>query len=225
MITPAGMKSDEQASRLVLKDEFLARAKSLSNLQEVFRSSLVTQILTDALAVGPEPLLIGKFAKVLAVHAAERAADLNYATEAVIKAFREAAEEGYKWFIADTAPLLAFAKGRASSGDLLKVKMHPRAAVNWLPSKPKRQHLVPESLRRFLQVDADSADWWPFGETTPQRFALDYINAQQGQGRRPTQKGLEDAARKAGLRGRRDALRAAFHGHIETRRGRPSKRD
>src|SRR5262249_30054809 len=50
MPTLAGMDSDEQASRL--KNEFLARAKMLSNLQEVYRSSLVTQLLSDALAMG-----------------------------------------------------------------------------------------------------------------------------------------------------------------------------
>jgi hypothetical protein len=248
MITPAGMESDDQASRLVLKNEFLARAKSLSNLREVFRSSLVTQILTDALAVGlrleaeifeeaygdpagsgywktqlSEPLLVGKFAKVLAVHAAERAADLTYATEAIIKGFREAAQEGEEWFVAETEPLLAFAKGRASCEDSVKVKIYPRAAVSWLLSKPKREHLVADSLRSFLQVDQVDGKPRPVTEKTAERFVDSYINSEQGQGRRPTLKGLEAAAKKANLRGGREYLRAAFHQYIETKRGRPTK--
>ena len=44
--------ADRQARSDSLKRQFLDRAKSLANLAEVYRSSLVTELLTEALASG-----------------------------------------------------------------------------------------------------------------------------------------------------------------------------
>ena len=52
MVTPARMDSNEQASKLALKNEFLARAKSLSNLPEVYRGPRLILLLAEALAIG-----------------------------------------------------------------------------------------------------------------------------------------------------------------------------
>jgi hypothetical protein len=247
MVTPARMGSNEQASKLVLKNEFLVRAKLLSNLPEVYRGPRLTLLLAEALAFGiraeaefflaaygdstgrgywyvqlSEPILLYKFAYVLAVHVAESADQLEPATIALIWAFRDAAEAGEDWLVGDTAPLLALQNRQRNFETLGKIKVRPRAAVHWLLSKPKRRHFVAASLRSFVQVDTVSIQS-PRAKQRTEDFVDDYINGEQRQGRRPTIGGLEAAAKEADLRGRRERLRAAFNQRVGGRRGRPAK--
>jgi hypothetical protein len=245
----AGMKTgtDAQASRSVSTDGSLARAKLLSNQPEVFRSELVTGELAVALAVGhrsdaelfqaaygdasgrdywyaqlSEPVAVYKFAYVLAVHAAECADQLELATISIIRAFRDAAEAGEDWLVGDTGPLIALEDRQRNFKTLDKIKVRPRAAVHWLLSKPKRQHLVAASLRRFLQFNQTSDKPRPLTEGAAEGFTDDYINEMQRQEKRSTMKGLEAAAKKAGFRGGRQYLRAAFNRRIRRGRGRPA---
>ena len=240
----------DPARQLVLKNEYVARAKALSTLPEAYRGPLLTSLFAEALAIGiraeaefflavygdpsgreywhvqlSEPILLYKFAYTLAVHAAERAEQLESATIAIIWAFRDAAQGGEDWFIGDTTPLLALNNRQRSFESLGRIKVYPRAAVTWLLSKRKRMYLVSESLQTFLQFDPTPGRTRPLTEQAAERFVDDYINDEQGQGRRPKIGGLEKAARKAGFRGGRDYLRAAFRRRIEPRRGRPSKDD
>jgi hypothetical protein len=250
MVTPTSMHSDEKASKLVLKNEFLARAKSLSKLPEVYRGPRLTLLLAEALAIGiraeaefllatygdssgreywhaqlSEPILLYKFAYTLAVHAAERVEQLEQATIAIIWSFRDAAEGGEDWFIGDTTPLLVLENRQRSFENLGRIKVYPRAAVTWLLSKPRRVNLVPECLRTFLQFNSTLGRTRHLTKKAAERFVDDFINDEQGQGRRPNMESLEKAAKKAGFRGGRDHLRAAFRCRIESRRGRPSKDD
>jgi hypothetical protein len=213
-----------QAHKVDLTKQFLDQAKSLADLREVYRSPQVTLLLTNGLPFGlcleteifqaaygdptgreywaanfSEPLVVYKFARVLAVHLAGNPEQPDLATAAIILALRGAAEAGEDWFIGDTMPLLALEGTPSSFETLGRIKVHPRAAVSWLLSKPKREHLVPDSLRSFLQFDQVSGKPRPVTEKTAERFVDDYINSQQGQGRRPTLKGLEAAAKKANL--------------------------
>jgi hypothetical protein len=55
-------------------------------------------------------------------------------------------------------------------------------SVHWLLTKPKRGHLVPESA--FLQFDATPGRARHLTKQTAERFVDDYINEEQGQGRR-----------------------------------------
>ena len=56
---------------------------------------------------------------------------------AIIRAFRDAAEAGERWFTGDTTPLLAVEDGQTNFEGLAKIKLYPRAAVDWLLSKPR----------------------------------------------------------------------------------------
>lgn len=240
--------TDDQRPELVLKNEYLARTKALSNLGEKYRSTLLTSLFAEALAIGvraeaefflaaygdstgreywhaqlSEPILIYKFAYVLAVHVAKRAEQLQDATTAVIYAFRDAAEAGEEFFRGDLKPLLALQDKQSDFAGLARIKVHPRAAVNWLLSKPMRQHHVPESLRSFLQFDQDAGKPRHVDAGTAERFVDDYIKNEEGQGRRPSIEGLEAAAKDAGMRGGRELLRAAFNRRMGGRRGRPAK--
>jgi hypothetical protein len=252
MSMPAGMKTgaDEQASQPESTDGSPANAKLLSKQPEVFRSELVTEELAVALATGhrsaaeifqavygdasgreywhaqlSEPIAVFKFARVLAVHVAECANQLEPTIIAIIRAFRDAAEAGEDWLVADTTPLLTLENRDRSFGSLRKVKVHPRRAIFWLLSKPKRKHLVPDTLRRFLQLDEVSGRRRSLSKREAERLTDDYFNGEQRQGRRPTLGGLEKFAKKAGFRGGREYLRAAFRRRIEPRRGRPRKSD
>ena len=150
---------------------------------------------------------------------------------AIIRAFRDAAEAGERWFTGDTTPLLAVEDGQTNFEGLTKIKLHPRPAVEWLLSNPKRMHLVPTSLQRFLRsggepinAEAPTARR-PVTKKIAERFAADHINSEQAAGRSRTLRGLEAAAKNAGMRGGREYLRAAFRGscRVEVRRGRPPK--
>ena len=146
------------------------------SLAEVFRCLQVTLLICETVAFGvraeaeifqaaygdpggrkywdahlSEPIPVYSLAHVLSAHVAEKVEQLEMARIAIIRAFRDAAEAGERWFTGDTTPLLAMEDGQTNFEGLGKLKVHPRDAVEWLLSKPKREHLVPNSLRRFLQ--------------------------------------------------------------------------
>ena len=87
------------------------------------------------------------------------------------------------------------------------------------------------SLQRFLQSGGEPTNVKvptgrrPVTEKIAERFAAHYINSEQAAGRSPTLRGLEAAAKNAGMRGGREYLRAAFRGscRVEVKRGRPPK--
>jgi hypothetical protein len=159
---------NEQASQLALKQRFLDRAKALSNLAEVARCPQVTLLICETVAFGvraeaeifqaaygdprgrkywdahlSEAIPVYSLAHVLSAHLAEKVEQLEMARIAIIRAFRDAAEAGERWFTGDTSSLLAMEYGQTNFENLGKLKVHPRAAVEWLLSKPKREHLVP----------------------------------------------------------------------------------
>ena len=175
--------SNEQANELALKQQFLDRAAALSNLPEVFRGTQVALLICDAVALGvraeaeifqafygdpagrkywqahlSEPIRVYTLAHILSPHLAESVEQLEMAKIAIICAFRDAAVAGERWFIGDTTPLLAVQDGQTNFAELASIKVRPRAAVEWLLSKPKREHFVPEFLRRFLQSGGEPAD-------------------------------------------------------------------
>jgi hypothetical protein len=175
-----------------------------------------------------EPISVFKLAHILSGHLAESVEQLEMAKIAIIRAFRDAAKAGESWFVGETSPLLAADYGEPDFKEIAKVKVHARAAVEWLLNKPEREHLVPESLRRFLQSGGGAINpAWPRSVTKKkaERFAADYISGEQASGGRPSLCGLEAAAKKAGMRGGREYRRAAFHQALggEVRRGRPPK--
>jgi hypothetical protein len=243
---------NEPANLLALKQQFLGRAKALSSVAEVYRCPQVTLLVAETVAFGvraeaevfeaaygdpsgrkywgaylSEPILVYPLAHVLSAHLAEEVEQLEYARIAIIWAFRDAAEAGERWFIGDTAPLLALEQGQTNFENLGKVKVKPRAAIEWFLSKPKREHLIPDSLRMYLQSSDEPPDATkprPVTRRSAEHFAIDYISREQAAGRRPTMKGLEFAAKQANLRGGREYLRAALRGNptVEVRRGRPT---
>ena len=168
--------SNEWANEIALKQQFLDRAKALSSLAEVSRCPQVHLLICETVAFGvgveteifqaaygdpsgrkywdahlSEPMPVYSLAHILSAHVAEKVEQLEMARIALIRAFRDAAEAGERWFTGETTPLLAVRDGQTNFEELGKVKVHPRAAVEWLLRKPKREHLVPDSLRRFLQ--------------------------------------------------------------------------
>ena len=224
-----------------LEQQFLDRAKALTNVAEVFRCLQVTMLICDMVAFGvraeakifeaaygepsgqkywdahlSEPIGVYTLAHVLSAHLAEQAEQVEMARIAIIRAFRDAAEAGERWFTGDTTPLLAVEDGQTNFEGLAKIKLYPRPAVEWLLSKPKRVQLVPTSLQRFLQSGGE-----PINAKAPtarrlvtkkiaDRFAADHINSEQAAGRSPTLRGLEAAAKSADMHGGREYLRPAF---------------
>jgi hypothetical protein len=93
-----------------------------------------------------EPMRVGAFAYLLSVHLPLKAEQLEAAKIAITPALRDAAVAGERMFVGDIEPLLAFESPRYEFSVLMNVKVRPRAAVDWLLSKPKREHLVPDSL-------------------------------------------------------------------------------
>ena len=229
--------------------QYLDRAKALSNVPEVFRCLQVTLLICETLAFGlraeakiiqaaygdqggrkywdthlSEPIPVYTFAYILSAHVAEKAEQLETAKIAIIRALRDAAQAGECRFIGDTSPLLAVEDGQTSFAELAKIKVYPRVALEWLLSKPKREHLVPDSLRRFLQSGGEPpVERRPATAKIAERFAANYINGEQAAGRSPTLVGLEAVAKEAGMRGGREHLRAAFRRLRGVRRGRPPK--
>jgi hypothetical protein len=239
-----------------LEQQFLDRAKALSNVAEVFRCLEVTILIGDMVAFGvrdeakifeaaygdpsgqkywdahlSEPIRVYTLAHVLSAHLGEQAEQVEMARIAIIRAFRDAAEAGERWFTGDTTPLLAVEDGQTNFEGLAKIKLHPRPAVEWLLSKIKREHLVPKSLQKFFQSGGESTNAKaptarrPVTEKIAERFVVHYIDSEQAAGRSPTLRALEAAAKNAGMHGGREYLRAAFRRsrRVEVRRGRPSK--
>jgi len=248
------MIENAQSNEPALKQQFLDRAKALSKQPEAFRCPQVTQLLCDMLALGvrdegeifqtvygdpggreywgahlSEPIGAYSLAHILSVHVAESAQQLESARIAIIRAFRDAAAAGEDWFVGNTSPLLAVEDGQTNFAELTKLKVHPRAAVEWLLSKPKREYFVPGSLRIFLESGGEPANTKgsarPLSKRMIERFVTNYIKDEIAAGRRPTLKSLEAAAKKAPMRGGRDHLRTAFHRlrGADVRRGRPPK--
>jgi hypothetical protein len=123
---------------------------------------------------------------------ADQAEQVEMARIAIIRAFRDAAEAGERWFTGDITPLLAVEDGQTNFEGLAKIKLYPRPAVEWLLSKPKREHLVPTSLQRFLQSGGEPTNAQvptarrPVTEKRAERFAAHYIKSEQAAGRSPT---------------------------------------
>jgi len=241
---PAGPIDDDQA----WKRRVLLRAEALSKKSEVFRSLDVTQLICETVAYGlpaeaeifqaaygdpsgreywnsllSEPIPVVSLAYTLSVHLAESVDRLDYFKFAILCAFRDAAEAGERWFTGDTTTLLSVEDFSDNVEGLGKLKVEPRATVEWLQTKPKREHLVPQSLRGFLQ--ASEMQPRTVNEKTALRFVQDYIDSEQAAGRRPSIAGVEAAGIKAGKYGAREHLRAAFRQlrGAEVRRGRPPK--
>jgi hypothetical protein len=63
------------------------------------------------------------------------------------------------------------------------------------------------------------------GKVRAEKFAADYIENEESEGRHPTLKGLEAKQKETGLRGGREHLRATFRNKMggEVSRGRPRK--
>jgi hypothetical protein len=243
--------SDDQE----LKQRFLARAAALAKEPEAFRTLAVTQIICDAVeiwvsaepeifqavyddptgrkywnSVVSEPMPGGALAYTLSAHLADSVKRLGLLKAAILCAFRDAAEAGERWFIGDVSSLLAASDFGDRVEGLEKVKLDTLAAVEWLLAKPRREHLVPQSLRSFLQTHgAHSTDRSPAAprravtKKTVLTFVQGYIDNEQAEGRRPTMPGLAAAASKAGIRGDRELLRNAFRELWEVKRGRPPK--
>ena len=217
------MVPDEQVKDIALKRQFLERAKSLSSLSEAYRGQGMTQLLCDMLALGvraeaevfdiaygerrgrqywgallAEPIGVYSLAHILAVHMAERTEQLDMARIAILRAFRDAAAAGEKWFVGDTGPLLAVDDRQTDFANLTGLKVHPKAAIEWLLSKPRRAHLVPDGLRAFLQSGGSPVvAARPLTEKEAERFATSFINSEIAAGRHPTLAGLEAAAKKS----------------------------
>jgi hypothetical protein len=217
-----------------LEQQFLDRAKALSNVAEVSRCLQVTMLICEMVAFGvraeakifeaaygdpsgqkywdahlSEPIRVYTLAHVLSCHLGEQADE--------------------HWFTGDTTPLLAVEDGQTNFQELTKIKLHPRPAVEWLLSKPKREHLVPTSLQRFLQSGGEPTNAkvptarWPATKKKAEGFAADFIKSERAAGRSPTLSGLEAAAKNAGMRGGREYRRDAFRRLCGVRRGRPPK--
>src|ERR1700704_4082901 len=137
-----------------LEQQFLDRAKALTNVAEVFRCVQVTMLICEMVAFGvraeakifeaaygepsgqkywdahlSEPIRVYTLAYVLSAHLAEQAEQLEMARIAVIRAFRDAAEAGERWFTGDTKPLLAVEDGQTNSEGMAELELYPRPAV------------------------------------------------------------------------------------------------
>ena len=199
--------STEPANQLALKQRLLDRAKALSDVAEVSRCLPLTLLICDTIAFGvraeadilkaaygdrggrkywnahlSEPMPVHLFALVLSAHVAETVELLEMTRIAIIRAFRDAAEAGERWFTGDTSPLLAVEDGQTNFERLGKVKVHPRAAVDWLLSKPKREHLVPDSLRRFLQSQGARRSHGPLTRKEPSVLSPNILIASKRRG-------------------------------------------
>ena len=156
---------------LRLKQRFVDRARALSKEPEIFRSTLMTALITELVGLGvpaeaeyfeaaygdpagrdywkahlSEPMRVGAFAYLLSVHLPLKPEQLEATKIAITLALRDAAAAGERLFVGDISPLLALENPECDFSVLINVKARPRAAVDWLLSKPKREHLVPDSL-------------------------------------------------------------------------------
>ena len=214
-----------------LKQRFLDRAKALSNVAEVFRCSQVTMLICETVAFGvraeakifqaaygdpsgqkywdahlSEPIPVYTLAHVLSAHLAEKPEQVEMARIAIIRAFRDAAEAGERWFTGETTPLLAVEMAKPISrgwqGQGSSSCCRRMAAEETKTGAP-----CPPSLRRFLQSGGELTNAKaptarrPVTKKKAERFVANYIKAEQAAGRSPTLGGLEAAAKNAGMRG------------------------
>jgi hypothetical protein len=173
-----------------------------------------------------EPIHVGAFAYLLSAHLPLKAEQLEYAKTAITQALQDAAAVGERLFAGEIAPLLAFECSKRDYGTLINIRVRPRAAIEWLLSKPKREHLVPDSLRKFMEdLTVGSNKRRHLTRKAAEGFVAEFVNCEKKAGRVPILKGLEAAAKAAGFRGGRHHLRDAFHHHPEivVKEGRPSK--
>ena len=234
-----------------LRKNFIARAKALSKEPEIFRCTLLTSLIRESIPFGvcteaeffdatygdptgrdywksflSEPMRVSAFGHVLSVHLNVNADQLEWARTAIALALRDAAEAGERLFIGDTHALLAFERHAVDFEMLGDVKVRPRVAAEWLLDKPKRQHLVPGSLRDFVNDrPAAGTTQRHLSEKAAERLVREFIDQEKTAGRQPTIKGAETAARQANFIGGREFVRAAFHrfSDVAVRRGRPPK--
>jgi hypothetical protein len=233
-----------------LQLSIIARARALSQLKERQRNTLLTGLICEAIPFGlaaesdffdaaygdtrgrkywetylSEPVPLANLAFVLSVHLPVSAEQLEYQKLEILLALADAAEAGEPWFIGSTAALLAFRQYR-NVAELSVTKVRPRAAVEWFMAMPKREHLVPGSLRRFVE-DKSVARTKPtvLSRRTADGFVARFIDGEREAGREPTLTRLEEAAKNAGIRGGRDLLRDVFRRtpSVTVRRGRPTK--
>jgi hypothetical protein len=159
-----------------LKQQFVDRARALSKESEIFRSTLMTALIAESVGLGvpaeseffaaaygdpvgrdywnahlSEPMRVGAFAYLLSVHLPLNPKQFESAKIAITLALRDAAAAGERLFVGNIAPLLAFESAKRDFSVLINVRVRPRAAVEWLLSKPKREHLIPGSLRTFVE--------------------------------------------------------------------------
>ena len=247
-----GMAIDaDENDRQELIHVYRERAKALTAQPEICRSTLMTTLIAESIALGvsaedeyfmaayddptgrvywdahlSEPMRIGAFAYLLSVHLRYKPEQLEDARVAITRALRDAAAVGERLFVGDIAPLIAFDTGKRDFSRLLDVKVRPRAAADWLLSKPKQEHLVPCSLRSFLEKGSVPVNRpRPLTRRIADRFAAEFMEQEKRAGRRPRINRLEAAATEANLRGGRQYLRDAFHriSDVVVKEGRPSK--
>jgi hypothetical protein len=230
---------------------FRERASALRNQPEIFRPALVTALIAESVEYGVsaeseyfelaygdpagrdywevhlrEPMRVGGFAHLLSVHLPIERERLESAKIAVALALRAAAATGERLFLGDVAGLLAFDGPEYDFHALIRIRVRARLAVEWLLSKPEREHLVPGSLRDLVEhTSAVSVKPRPLTTKSAGRFVAEFIDREKKAGRRPTIDGLEAAAKQAGLRGGREFLRDAFRRApgVVVKEGRPSK--
>jgi hypothetical protein len=171
------MSSDPAA-----KQRFREQAEALSERPKFVRYLAVTQLICDAVVFGIRdeaeifraaygdphgkdywdaylavPIPVSALASVLSAHSSENIEELENRRFATLRAFRGAAEVGECWFVGSTEPILALEEFGQTAEGLSKVRVQPRAAVEWLLGKPIFEHLVPESLQLFLRNETITA--------------------------------------------------------------------
>jgi hypothetical protein len=84
-----------------------------------------------------------------------------------------------------------------ASKDVMDWMLHPREAVLWLLSMPKRRHLVPESLRGFIEGKQKKPEE-ASKPNVPGAVMRDFMTEEEKRlGKAPLQNELEGALRRA----------------------------
>lgn len=173
--TRGGRKQAVVDHNTARRQRFIDQARDASQIPEAHRPIVVTQLVRDAAALeGPveaeifqaaygdptgkvywefqvsEPISVVTLAHILAAHSAKNLKELDANIVLAVRAFRDAARVGETWLYGDTSSLLRVDDVQDSFEGLSAVLVDVRAAVNWLLSKPRREHLVPASLRQYL---------------------------------------------------------------------------
>lgn len=228
---------------------FIDRASVLRKEPVNVRYRLVSQLIADGHAFGlrleedvfyaaygdwaarlyweshlSKPIAVGGLAYFLSVHLSLPADQLDYAKVAIILAFQEAVFAGEEWFIGDATPLLMFERESREFEAIAKVKVRPRAAIEWLLSKAQHRQFIPKSLEACISRQVPMPKKLrPMINKNAQAFVDQYIEQAMKSGKRPTLKGLEAAAKEAAFYGGREILRERFRRSCDVRRGRPPK--